>query len=90
MHDDDMDNTTNLITDLRAESHAAGDDATYILCDIALEYEPVILSANDWEEYYGGGGYDLRTRRTVLLHGHTVESAIAQCLLIIAAAATAA
>ena len=58
--------TTASIRALRREAAAASDLITFHACDLLTGDEPEITDVGEWEERYGGGGWDADDYRAVI------------------------
>ena len=61
-----MSDERNRIFTERELAHDRGDLVTVTIADIALGKEPPVRDAVDWEERFGGSGFDLDERRTIM------------------------
>lgn len=75
--------TDKQIKNLRREAAEAGDLVQVHVCDVALGLEEPIETAEQWEERYGGGGFDASERRAITAVG-SQEQAREMCAKAIA------
>lgn len=77
--------TDRQIRELREEARESGDSVMGIICEMALGDVDPVVDGTDWEDRFGGSGYD-RGERAAIMAIDTIDEARQVCADAIASA----